>query len=153
MSTLFENFKRTLRQPSYLKTLIFAAAVTPTNAYRVFGEEKAAGMKLLHTAATPAEADLIRQVLEPAGVRPPRRTTELTVAMLQLVASGRGVAALPLWAVQSYLDRGYVTARPIGSNGLRGELHAACLPSLSAKPYLQDFVQVTRETSLGLFLA
>ncbi len=95
--------------------------------------------------------DLIRQVLEPAGVRPPRRTTELTVAMLQLVASGRGVAALPLWAVQSYLDRGYVTARPIavgpGDQGLRGELHAACLPSLSAKPYLQDFVQVTRETS------
>lgn len=91
--------------------------------------------------------DLIRQVLEPAGVRPPRRTTELTVAMLQLVASGRGVAALPLWAVQSYLDRGYVTARPIGSNGLRGELHAACLPRLSAKPYLQNFVQVTRETS------
>ena len=91
--------------------------------------------------------DLIRQVLEPAGVRPPRRTTELTVAMLQLVASGRGVAALPLWAVQSYLDRGYVTARPIGTKGLRGELHAACLPSLSAKPYLQDFVQVTRETS------
>ena len=36
--------------------------------------------------------DLIRQVLEPAGVRPPRRTTELTVAMLQLVASGRGAA-------------------------------------------------------------
>ncbi len=67
--------------------------------------------------------------------------------MLQLVASGRGVAALPLWAVQSYLDRGYVTARPIGTKGLRGELHAACLPSLSAKPYLQDFVQVTRETS------
>lgn len=95
--------------------------------------------------------DLIRQVLEPAGVRPPRRTTELTVAMLQLVASGRGVAALPLWAVQSYLDRGYLTARPIavgpGDKGLRGELHAACLPSLSAKPYLQDFVQVTRETS------
>ena len=91
--------------------------------------------------------DLIRQVLEPAGVRPPRRTTELTVAMLQLVASGRGVAALPLWAVQSYLDRGYVTALPIGEKGLRGELHAACLPSLSAKPYLQDFVQVTRETS------
>lgn len=91
--------------------------------------------------------DLIRQVLEPAGVRPPRRTTELTVAMLQLVASGRGVAALPLWAVQSYLDRGYVTARPIGAHGLRGELHAASLPGLSAKPYLQDFVQVTRETS------
>lgn len=91
--------------------------------------------------------DLVRQVLEPAGVRPPRRTTELTVAMLQLVASGRGVAALPLWAVQSYLDRGYVAARPIGPHGLRGELHAACLPGVSARPWLQDFVAVTRETS------
>ncbi len=67
MSTLFDNIKRTLRQPSYLKTLIFAATVTPTNAYRVFGEEKAAGMKLLHTAGTPAEADLLRQVLVDAG--------------------------------------------------------------------------------------
>ncbi len=91
--------------------------------------------------------DLIRQVLEPAGVRPPRRTTELTVAMLQLVASGRGVAALPLWAVQGYLDRGYVTARPVGAQGLRGELYAASLPQVSAKPYLQDFVSVVRETS------
>lgn len=89
--------------------------------------------------------DIVRQVLEPAGVRPPRRTTELTVAMLQLVASGRGVAALPLWAVQGYLDRGYVTARPVGEQGLTGELHAACLPGLSAKPYLQDLVSVIRE--------
>ncbi len=91
--------------------------------------------------------DLVRQVLDPAGVRPPRRTTELTVAMLQLVARGRGGAALPLGAVQGYLDRGYVAARPIGARGLRGELHAACLPQLSPRPFLQDFVRVTRETS------
>lgn len=91
--------------------------------------------------------DIVRQVLEPAGIRPPRRTTELTVAMLQLVASGRGVAALPLWAVQSYLDRGYVTARPVGEQGLMGELHTACLPQLSGRHYLQDFVGVIRETS------
>lgn len=91
--------------------------------------------------------DLVRQVLAPAGVRPARRTTELTVAMLQLVASGRGVAALPLWAVQGYLDRGYVTARPVGAAGLKGALYAACLPALSGKPYLQDFVSVMREVS------
>jgi LysR family transcriptional regulator for metE and metH len=69
--------------------------------------------------------DLVRRVLKPAGVNPPRRTAELTVAILQLVASRRGVAALPRWAVQSYLDRGYVAARPIGSKGLWGQLHAA----------------------------
>ena len=52
--------------------------------------------------------DLVCQVLRPAGINPPRRTTELTVAMVQLVASRRGVAALPFWAVKPYLERGYV---------------------------------------------
>ena len=87
------------------------------------------------------------QPLEPAGVRPPRRTTELTVAMLQLVASGRGVAALPVWAVQGYVDRGYVTARRIGPQGLTGRLYAACLQRTADRPWLADFVGVTRESS------
>jgi LysR family transcriptional regulator for metE and metH len=40
--------------------------------------------------------DLVRDVLQSAKVNPERRKTELTVAILQLVASGRGVAALRL---------------------------------------------------------
>ncbi|ROZ78228.1 LysR family transcriptional regulator [Ramlibacter sp. WS9] len=91
--------------------------------------------------------DLVRQVLEPAGIKPARRTTELTIAMLQLVASGRGVATLPVWAVQSYLDRGYVTARPVGRKGLTGYLYLACTGATSSRPWLADFVAVTRETS------
>jgi len=91
--------------------------------------------------------DLVRQVLEPAGIKPARRTTELTIAMLQLVASGRGVATLPVWAVQSYLDRGYVTARPVGRKGLTGHLYLACTGATSGRPWLADFVAVTRETS------
>ena len=91
--------------------------------------------------------DLVRQVLQPAGVEPAhRRTTELTVAMLQLVASGRGIATLPLWAVQGYLDRGYVTARPVGRRGLTGELHMACTSATSKQAWLGDFVQITRES-------
>jgi LysR family transcriptional regulator, regulator for metE and metH len=83
--------------------------------------------------------DVVRQVLEPAGVAPARRTTELTIAMLQLVASGRGIAALPVWAVQSYIDRAYVTARPIGSEGLLGQLFIACSTQTSTRPWLADF--------------
>ncbi|MDM0000595.1 LysR family transcriptional regulator [Variovorax sp. J22P240] len=91
--------------------------------------------------------DIVRQVLGPAGIEPAhRRTTELTVAMLQLVASGRGVATLPMWAVQGYLERGYVTARPVGRKGLMGELHMACAPATSGRPWLDDFVRITRET-------
>jgi LysR family transcriptional regulator for metE and metH len=92
--------------------------------------------------------DLVRQVLKPAGVTPPRRTSELTVAMLQLVASGRGLAALPLWAVESYLARGYVARQRIGAQGLTGKLYAVSRQSLVEKPYLADFVRLMRETSL-----
>ena len=66
--------------------------------------------------------------------------------MLQLVASGRGIATLPLWAVQSYLDRAYVTARRVGPNGLTGRLYVACTSATSARPWLTDFVGITRES-------
>ncbi len=33
--------------------------------------------------------------------------------MIQLVASKRGIAALPYWAVLPYLEKGYVVARKI----------------------------------------
>ena len=46
--------------------------------------------------------DVVRKFLRPHGVAPKRRTAELTVALLQLVASRRGIAALPEWAVHSY---------------------------------------------------
>lgn len=92
--------------------------------------------------------DVVRLVLKPAGVSPARRTSELTVAMLQLVASGRGLAALPLWAVKSYLDRGYVASHRIGEQGLTGQLYAATPQRLADRPYLADFVRVMRETSL-----
>jgi LysR family transcriptional regulator for metE and metH len=91
--------------------------------------------------------DVVRQVLKPAGVTTQRRTTELTVAMLQLVASRRGIATLPLWAAQNYLNRDYVLAKRITPEGLTGRLYAACLPELSGKSYFADFVASTRETS------
>jgi LysR family transcriptional regulator, regulator for metE and metH len=92
--------------------------------------------------------DLVRRVLQPAGIAPPRRTSELTVAMLQLVASGRGIAALPLWAVEGYLARGYVARQRIGEEGLTGRLYAVSTEGLAAKPFLADFVRLMRETSL-----
>lgn len=92
-----------------------------------------------------AMLDIVRRVLAPAGIRPKRRTTELTIVLLQLVASGRGIAALPLWAVQSYLERGYVQSRRIGREGLHARLYGACLATFSRTPYLADFIALVRE--------
>jgi LysR family transcriptional regulator, regulator for metE and metH len=49
--------------------------------------------------------------------------------------------------VQSYIERNYVTARPIGSEGLIGQLFIACNATTSVCPWLSDFVQITRESS------
>ncbi len=91
--------------------------------------------------------DIMRKVLTPRGINPTRRTAELTIVILQLVASRRGLAALPRWAVQSYLDRDYVVPKPIGKSGLSGELFAACPPSLASQPFMEDFVVIVRESS------
>jgi len=91
--------------------------------------------------------DLVRDVLRPAKVNPARRTTELTVAILQLVASGRGVAALPGWTVQPFLDRDYVIAKPIGKTGLRSRLYAATTTSAAALAYMGEFVRTMRAVS------
>ena len=52
--------------------------------------------------------DLLRKVLQPAGIQPARRNSELTIAIIQLVSSRRGIAALPYWTVMPYLEKGYV---------------------------------------------
>lgn len=90
--------------------------------------------------------DIVRLVLKPADVVVERRTTELTVAMLQLVASKRGIATLPLWAAQNYVNRDYVRAKRINRDGLTGRLFAACVPEMSEKPYFTNFVSTTRES-------
>jgi LysR family transcriptional regulator for metE and metH len=93
--------------------------------------------------------DLIRQRLEPAGIHPERRTVELTVALLQLVASRRGVAALAGWAVHSYIERGYVAARRIGKDGLWSKLYAATTAATAQLPYLKDFLATVRRVSFA----
>lgn len=91
--------------------------------------------------------DVMRHFLTPAGIRPQRRNAELTVAILQLVASGRGIAALPRWSVMPYLERGYIVGKSLGTDGLFCELYAAVPESLSSKAYLQDFINTIRTSS------
>jgi LysR family transcriptional regulator, regulator for metE and metH len=93
--------------------------------------------------------DLVRDVLKPANVNPERRTTELTVAILQLVASGRGVAALPGWTVQPYFDRKYVAWRPVGKTGLHSRLYAATTEAASSQAFMQEFLRTMREISFA----
>jgi LysR family transcriptional regulator for metE and metH len=62
-----------------------------------------AGEALITYPVDTGRLDIYNQFLQPAGISPKRhKTIETTDIMLQMVASGRGVAALPRWLVESY---------------------------------------------------
>ena len=90
--------------------------------------------------------DVVRKVLTPAGIVPRKRTSELTNAILQLVAARKGLAALPVWVVHSYVDHHGLALRPITGAGLTGELYAAVSTDRAALPYFGDFAAIIRET-------
>lgn len=93
--------------------------------------------------------DVLKHFLKPKGINPKRRTAELTVAILQLVASRRGIAALPRWAVHTYLSIGYVLGKRLGRSGLYGELYAVSLQETAQTAYLLDFVNTVRNVSFS----
>lgn len=94
--------------------------------------------------------DIFAQFLDPAQIEPAEvRNAELTIMMMQLVASGRGVCCLPNWAITEYLQRGYVTARPLGKEGLFGTLYAAVREDMLDMSYMQDFLLTAKDISFA----
>jgi LysR family transcriptional regulator for metE and metH len=92
--------------------------------------------------------DIFTHFLDPAGVEPAGiRTAELTILMMQLVASHRGVCALPSWAMTEYLERDYVAARRLGEQGTWGTLYAAHRDNQQSLEFIGDFINTARKTS------
>jgi len=137
--------------PAYtvLPLFRFEILVVLAQKHRLAGQRRLAaadfeGETLITYPVPEQRIDLIREVLHPAGIGFERRTAELTVAILQLVASRRGVAALPNWAIKNYVDYDYVLARPVGEEGLWSDLFVSVPPQLADKAYVADFVAVIR---------
>lgn len=102
---------------------------------------------LIHYPVERQRLDVFEHFLNPTGVEPKEtRQTELTLMIVQLVASGRGVACLPNWALQPYLDSGLISARPLGNNGIWPTLYAAVREDQLDSPFIQDFFQQALET-------
>jgi len=86
--------------------------------------------------------DIFNHFLTPEGVSPARiRQADMTLMILQLVASGRGVAGLPNWALFEYLQKDYVVARRLGKDGLWNTLYAAVREEQKSLAYLEDFIK------------
>ena len=128
-------------------------AITPrAYAGKLFIKPQAlADQTLIAYPVEQARLDVFTQFLDPANVRPQEiRTAELTIMMMQLVASGRGVCALPNWALTEYLERDYVSAVKLGENGIWSTLYAAVREETLEAPWMKDFLRTARETSFAV---
>ena len=98
--------------------------------------------------AYPVEAkrlDIIAQFMTPAKANFKQiRTTDLTAMLIQLVASERGVAALPDWVVAEYEKKGWVVSRPLG-DGVYCQLYAATRTSSQDTAYMQGFASLLED--------
>jgi LysR family transcriptional regulator for metE and metH len=91
--------------------------------------------------------DIFSQFLLPAGCSPKRHTViETTDIMLQLVASGRGVAALPRWLVAEYRSDIRVAVVRLGRRGIRKQIFLGTRAADAQIEYIAAFVRLARAT-------
>ena len=89
--------------------------------------------------------DIYNQFLLPAGITPQRhKTIETTDIMLQMVASGRGVAALPRWLVQEYAAKLEVVPVRLGPRGIAKQIYLGAREADTAIDYVRAFVELAR---------
>jgi LysR family transcriptional regulator for metE and metH len=94
--------------------------------------------------------DIYNQFLMPAGVTPRRhKTIETTDIMLQMVESGRGVAALPRWLAEEYAAKMAVVALRLGRRGIAKQIFLGARDSEIGIDYLKAFVELARHPGAG----
>ena len=88
--------------------------------------------------------DIYNQFLLPAGVTPRRhKTIETTDIMLQMVASGRGVAALPRWLVEEYAQKMDVVPVRLGRGGIAKQIFLGVRQADTAIDYVRAFIEMS----------
>jgi len=94
--------------------------------------------------------DIYNYFLRPAGVVPRRhKTIETTDIMLQMVASNRGVAALPRWLADEYSDRMPIAVVKLGRDGIAKQIFLGTRESDAEIDYLRSFVELAHTTDAG----
>lgn len=90
--------------------------------------------------------DIFTHFLTPAGIIPKRhKLIETTDIMLQMVASLRGVAALPRWLVQESRERFNVCPVRLGKDGITKQIFLGSREADAKLDYLQSFVEIAKD--------
>ena len=89
--------------------------------------------------------DIYTQFLNPAGVTPrAHRTLESTDLILEMVACGRGVGALPRWLVEERMKGVAIAPVRLGRNGVPKKIHLGLREGDLDRAWFKAFMQVAR---------
>ncbi|WP_199084514.1 LysR family transcriptional regulator [Bosea sp. ASV33] len=96
----------------------------------------------------PERLDIFTQFLVPANSRPRHhRNVETTEMMLQLVAAGRGVSAIPNWLVRQQEEALGVRPVRIGESGIQKSIHLGLRTGDETIDFIAGFLGTSRQTS------
>jgi LysR family transcriptional regulator for metE and metH len=115
------------------------------------GQEEVAPAQLneetLITYPVPLERlDIFQLFLLPANIAPRKhKTIETTDIMLQMVASGRGVTALPKWLVTDYAPHLELRTLRLGPAGIQKHIYLGVREADADTDYLQSFIEMARK--------
>ncbi|MBZ8139970.1 LysR family transcriptional regulator [Rubrivivax gelatinosus] len=100
---------------------------------------------LITYPVAPERLDVFTRFLTPAGVAPRRhKTIETTDILLQMVASGRGVTALPRWLLQDVAPQLDLVPLRLGPNGVDKQIFLGLREADADLAYLRGFVELAR---------
>ena len=137
---------------AYFPLFSYEALLAVSKSHPIAGREwiepaDLAGETLIAYPVDRSRLDVFSRFLVPAGVEPKGvRQAELTAMMIQLVASGKGVACLPNWALHEYRERDYVSVTALGEEGVWPTLYAAVRADQADSPFMVGFIKTTRNT-------
>lgn len=135
--------------PLFRYELVLAVAKkSPLAELKFVTPEQVAAHTLITYPVDRDRLDIFTAFLDPADAEPAEiRTAELTPMIVQLVASGRGITAIPNWALTEYLDMGMVHSCRLGAEGVWRTLYAGIRIEDEQAPYIQDFLGLAKELS------
>ena len=96
----------------------------------------------------PQRLDIFTQFLLPQKCTVAQhKTIETTEIMLQMVAAGRGICALPGWLVNEFGKTMSLSSVSMGPEGIQKQIHLGVRKGDEQIPYLKEFIQQAKSTT------
>ena len=129
--------------------VLVSAADQPLSRLRTI-EPVALAEQTLYTYPVPKERlDIYSQFMLPAKLEPAvHKTLESTDIMLQMVAAGRGVTALPSWLVKQYSKSLNLRSWKLGRKGVHKSLYLGIRTNDMQTPYIKGFIKLAKRAEI-----